>query len=858
VIPIRLALKDFLSYGSPEPIDFTSFDVACLSGPNGVGKSALLDAITWALFGCARGCEGGQNQDRLIRDGCTEAVVDFTFSLGGATYRIVRRRQRTPKGESKGEVRFLMSDGDEVWRNIAAETLKATDVKISSVLRMDYPTFTASAFFLQGRSEDLLARMRPDERKEVFARLLDLGRYEDLEEAARSRAREAERSRQDVAARIGELETASVDIAAVEGELRDANARLAHVDRDITNGERTLEDATRRLAEIDTQQALLERERDAVASASATLADARATVDAKRNALAEMDALLAREDEARAAVAALEQLRREDSAARAKQDEANELLRLASEIAATIETERRTLATRVAERHGRATDLERESEALEHASAEAERIGEELDATADPSDELTSVRQQLETHQVSAGRLEGEIRSLDEKIATTTDVLHVLAGGGGECPVCGHTLDAAHRAEAKRRLSADVRAAKSAQQSARAGVATERKEAKRLAEEIRRLEGVRRERERLTTTREGLRARLERFAPVREELDRLRTALAEDVAALEGDTFAVDMLARREDLERHARELYDQTAHGALLAQVRRLEPAAVLLGSIEEACRGRDRVLEELADAQRRGEDLGADIARHEETITQLEAVVAGRPTIEAEVDTAERCLAELRAVSRELTAVVAKLEARVETARAVARDLEAARTSERTLATEHRRYRRLAEAFGRGGIPDLIIDNALPELTDDANRILGRLTDHEMSVSFHLQKDTKSGKTKETFEALVHHDGGVRDYAMFSGGEAFRVAFAVRLAMSKLLVRRAGARLETLVIDEGFGTQDPEGRERLVEAINLARNEFAKILVITHLEDLKDQFGAQIVVSKTRNGSTLRLVGA
>jgi exonuclease SbcC len=97
-----------------------------------------------------------------------------------------------------------------------------------------------------------------------------------------------------------------------------------------------------------------------------------------------------------------------------------------------------------------------------------------------------------------------------------------------------------------------------------------------------------------------------------------------------------------------------------------------------------------------------------------------------------------------------------------------------------------------------------------------------------------------------LVSYDGGVRDFRMFSGGEAFRIAFAVRLGLSKLLVRRAGARLETLVIDEGFGTQDPTGRERLVEAIEVARREFAKVLVITHLDELKDVFGAQIRVSK------------
>ncbi len=94
-----------------------------------------------------------------------------------------------------------------------------------------------------------------------------------------------------------------------------------------------------------------------------------------------------------------------------------------------------------------------------------------------------------------------------------------------------------------------------------------------------------------------------------------------------------------------------------------------------------------------------------------------------------------------------------------------------------------------------------------------------------------------------------------MFSGGEAFRVNFAIRLALSEVLARRAGARLQTLVIDEGFGSQDALGRQRLIEAINLVRGDFAKILVITHIDELKDAFPNRIEVEKTPRGIARRL---
>jgi exonuclease SbcC len=95
-----------------------------------------------------------------------------------------------------------------------------------------------------------------------------------------------------------------------------------------------------------------------------------------------------------------------------------------------------------------------------------------------------------------------------------------------------------------------------------------------------------------------------------------------------------------------------------------------------------------------------------------------------------------------------------------------------------------------------------------------------------------------------------------MYSGGEAFRVNFAIRLALSEVLAQRAGARLQTLVIDEGFGSQDAIGRQRLIEAINLVRPDFEKILVITHIEELKDVFPRRIEVKKTARGSEVRVV--
>ncbi len=152
------------------------------------------------------------------------------------------------------------------------------------------------------------------------------------------------------------------------------------------------------------------------------------------------------------------------------------------------------------------------------------------------------------------------------------------------------------------------------------------------------------------------------------------------------------------------------------------------------------------------------------------------------------------------------------------------------------------------------MIIENIIPEVEEEANALLHRMTDGRMSVQMETQKDAKDGKSViETLEIRVADEVGVRGYEMYSGGEAFRVNFAVRIALSKLLARRAGTQLQTLVIDEGFGSQDGQGREKLVGAIRSIQDDFEKILVITHIEELKDEFPTRINIIKTGTGSKI-----
>ncbi|MDX2217351.1 MAG: SMC family ATPase [Oculatellaceae cyanobacterium bins.114] len=181
-------------------------------------------------------------------------------------------------------------------------------------------------------------------------------------------------------------------------------------------------------------------------------------------------------------------------------------------------------------------------------------------------------------------------------------------------------------------------------------------------------------------------------------------------------------------------------------------------------------------------------------------------------------------------------------------------------TLRRQSRIHQELAQAFGKNGIQALMIENVLPQLETEANRILGQLSNHQLHVQFVTQRAgrrrsaAQATKLIDTLDILIADAQGTRPYETYSGGEAFRVNFAIRLALARLLAQRSGTALQMLIVDEGFGTQDAEGCDRLISAINAIASDFACILTVTHMPHFKEAFQARIEVCKTHSGSQLQ----
>ena len=302
---------------------------------------------------------------------------------------------------------------------------------------------------------------------------------------------------------------------------------------------------------------------------------------------------------------------------------------------------------------------------------------------------------------------------------------------------------------------------------------------------------------------------------------------------------------------------YDAAAHEAVRARAQELAPF--------DARYGRQLLpaLDGVADARARVEGLAAQLARREAELAddqaeaaRLTAAVADLPGLEAALKRAEAAVEGAAATER---------RARLEEGAAIQQisALSALEARRKLLAADLDRvgeeisvYNQLREAFGKKGLQAMIIESAIPEVETEANRLLARMSDNRMSLRLETQREKVTGGVAETLDIIISDELGARAYEMFSGGESFRANLALRIAISKLLARRAGAQLQTLVIDEGFGSQDSQGRSLVVEAINSIQHDFERIIVITHIEELKDLFPARIDVVKTASGSRVMVV--
>ena len=860
MIPLRLSVRNFMCYRDNVPtLDFEGLHVACLCGDNGHGKSALLDAITdaitWALWGMARG-----RQHQLIHQGQTDMEVTLEFQSREQVYRVIRKHARRASARQGATVlEFQVATGDG-YRPVTANSVRETGVKIVETIQLDYETFINTAYLQQGKA-DLFTQNTPSKRKAFLAEALGLSYYERLEERAKAQVNALRSDIHDAERRIEgrrpeidrkleherEFAAANAAIAELAPALDCRRALFEELQRTVTElslKRRELPDMETRLAYARSEAERLERE----------VRQLRARLDADA-------AIAARADEIEASYAALTKARAKIEKMNAAQSSLNVLRIQESDLNHSIDGQRLELEYR----------RDRLDDEVCRLQAQAGRISQ-IDERLRLND---TARQRLARSELELQTLRGDERSAAMRIQSLTRdnermltemedtrrKFDLLEQGETLCPLCNQEVGengAEHlRAEYETR-------GKAARQLYRSNDTEKRGldgKVKRLASKIAEVE---REQDAEGRRIEGTGATLKRERDEAERAGEQLTTIAPQLelmrARLESRDYAHE---ERAGLARVTAEIealrYDATVHQAQRDRVSALESYEELHRHLREAQSRVDAERTTLADREGALNRRREEMERHEARTAALERELATLPEIEAKLGEAERQLRKLEGESRELDRQRTRLQERIERCEALEAQNRADESARRGLVDEKGIYDELAVAFGKNGIPALIIENAIPELQGDANRLLSRLTENRMSLKLELNEGSRlpgMDVRAEELDILIADETGTRSYEMFSGGEAFRIDFALRIALSRLLASRSGAPLPILFIDEGFGSQDASGQERLTEAIKSIEDDFQKIIVITHVEQIKEAFPVRIEVTKDEYGSTFSIV--
>lgn len=864
MIPLRLRLENFLSYRDAVELDLQGVEVACLCGDNGHGKTALLDAITWALWGGARGRVygggGGGSPDELVHQGRPEMSVELDFLVEDAQYRVVRKHQAgTPRRSGATHWDLQSWTGSEYRTIVEGGGVRDTAERIERLLRMDYETFVRSAFLLQGQADRFTAS-RPAERKETLAEILGLRLYESLERRARDAARD---SRGRIDRLQGEQENLAREVdreAEYREALTSAQAALAELAphlADLAARCAALQEERRRLESQREEAQRLEGElRGALQQAEALDAqaqEARRRVDAYGAVLACRAEIEAGATERESVLQRLESLEADQAAHAELVQERQRLQHAVAQEQTRLETGLRHLKQRVE------SDLLPRSQRLPHVEAELAASGQRFAQLQARDAGVREQRQRLQAIVDEAQRLEVENATRRAEMEELRKKLDMLTGSDAACPLCEAPLGPDGRAHLQQEIETHGRAHAEVYRTNKRTIDDLVRQRDELGRALEREEAaVAQESGRLQAQRGALDRELEECRLAEGQLSATMREAEELDALLRGQAFAQEQRRDLADAEaRLAALAYDPAQHREVRARAGELEPYRDLALRLQEAADGLPDAdasalrAEELLAARRR------DAQQARERMDAIGLALERLPALEQEAAGADaehmRLETQANQLRREVDLHTLRLED-VERARLRLQQLEAQSSA---AVQERGAYDVLVDAFGRNGVPARLIEAALPDLESEANELLARLTDGRLSLFLETQRTTARGDVRETLEIRIHDGVGTRSYELFSGGEAFRINFALRIALSKLLATRAGAPLRTLFLDEGFGTQDAQGRQHLLDAIRAVQGDFDLILVITHIDELKEAFPVRIEVTRSEDrGSTFQVV--
>lgn len=852
MIPVKLTLRNFMCYReNVPPLSFVGIHTACITGDNGNGKSALVDAMTWALWGKARA-----KSDDLIYQGQPEMAVEFDFIVAGQTYRIIRKyaRSKTRTGSGHPVLEFQIA-ADEGFRSITGNSVTQTEEKIKNILHMDYETFINSAFLRQGNADEF-TKQPPAKRKEVLGNILGLARYDELEEKAKQALKIWESDYEIYKQAINDISSELAGKASCEAELSQTQNELGRVEK--LAGDRLLKvnELKRQKESLESKQTQLEQIGRHIKESQQGLDNWQEQMRQYRAKIKSYEDILNRRQEIEEGFSQLVAAKKADEEMGQRLTRLVKMNERRSRLEKLIDQAQNYLLTEQKVAQKSINDLTQRIEKLPQLKNDLQQAQLQQEKLMQAEQLLDEKKTALQEMRAGISKAEAESVRLDNEIKELTEKLELLTGeNGAKCPLCEQSLGIEEHKRIEKKYTAE-------KEEKTGMLAVNQSEITGRKNELSRAEKEANQAEKQLK---------QELAAVQGKLGMLEKSIAElqETAAGLGEvqnflTEIENKLAKREYAVNEQQTLgslldeiaglnYDETKHQEIKQQVSDLAKWEEPQRKLSEAEKYYEPEKESLARVEKTAgqlqESIESELKQKQVLVTELGMFSGLSEELAIAQSEYETLNAEHKKVREAMGRAKEKLDRCVE--------LEARKTEKEKQLFEAQAqatiYGELAEAFGKNGIQALLVETAIPDIEIEADRLLSKMTDNRMHIKIEPQKATKKGEIRETLDINISDELGTRNYELFSGGEAFRINFAIRIALSRLLALRAGAPLPTLIIDEGFGTQDSTGVEKLKEAINSIQDDFEKILVITHIEELKDVFPTRIEVTKTVEGSTI-----
>ncbi len=853
MIPVQLSVKNFMCYrdGVP-PLNFERFRMACLSGDNGHGKSALLDAMTWALWGRSR---AGSN-DELVSLGQTEMSVEFEFDVHPNRYRLIRRfRSRSAlkrPGQSTLDL-FVASNGQYQPLTSGVEE---TEKKVTELLKLDYDTFVNSAFLRQGKADEF-TRKTPAKRKEILASILNLSIYDRLEE----KAKEARNLKLQEHLRVQALIDSNKKEIGKKAEYSEQKDLVEQSEQrlslEMNSTRKELEKAREERKILEMKEGQAAQMQENLVRLKKDEAACRSRVERHGQRISQFLQLINRKSDIEKSFSKYLSVREQELSLTEKLAVMMRLREKKSLLQATVEREEGRLKQTLSHHSRTVQELREKIAGKPDLLSKGGELQKSFVLIQEKAKELQTKANLLsECKQRTAASL-AERKRLSELMDDLREKASFIKKGDEKCPLCGSALGQDGLMQIEGHYREEIQLAEKSLKGLDEGLRSDSNRARALSGEIEGLEKKLETERRLHVKEESL------LQKALQEVQEAESKLPEEAAAME-------TLTRRLETGDYAGEqkqaillldkemngiAYDEALHKSLRSEAAGLENFQKEKFLLDEAERDLGREQAEEQQAQDELKEKVRQMGREDGKLKELARELFSLPEVKASADGLARSLENKELEKGKLHHQLGGLEENLRGC--MAREKENQRLELDRAAHEHeiKIYDGLAAAFGKRGVQALVIETTLPEIGAEANDLLSRLTDGRMSLQLEMRPESPGGKITESLEIKIADELGTRNYEMFSGGEAFRIDFALRIALSKYLARRAGAPLSLLIIDEGFGSQDETGRLRLIDALKSIQEDFDKMLVITHIPEMKEYFPYRINVTKTGEGSTISL---